>query len=51
MLCLVVVLSRLSTRTPVSSFSSAFTTMSFAKRKLVMSRPPRKMLKIGCVEA
>ena len=39
-LYLVVVLSRRYTRTPASSFSSAFTTMSFAKRKLVMSRPP-----------
>ena len=35
----VVVLSRRSIRTPASSFS-AFTTMSSAKRKLVMSRPP-----------
>ena len=39
-LYLVVVLSRQSTRTPASSFSSAFTTMPFAKRKLVISRPP-----------
>ena len=36
----VVVLSRRSIRTPASSSSSAFTTMSSAKRKLVMSRPP-----------
>ena len=34
------VVSRLSTRTPASSFTSAFTTMSSAKRKLVISRPP-----------
>ena len=39
-LYLLVVLSRLSIRTPASSSSSAFTTMSSAKRKLVMSRPP-----------
>ena len=39
-LYLVVVLSRRSIRTPASSSSSAFTTMSSAKRKLVMSRPP-----------
>ena len=39
-LYLVVVLSRRSVRTPASSSSSAFTTMSSAKRKLVMSRPP-----------
>ena len=39
-LYLVVVLSRQSIRTPASSSSSAFTTMSSAKRKLVMSRPP-----------
>ena len=38
-LYLVVVLSRRSTRTPTSSFSSAFTTMSSAKWKLVISRP------------
>ena len=37
---LVVVLSRRSIRTPASSSSSAFTTMSSAKRKLVISRPP-----------
>ena len=48
-LYLVVVLSRRSNRTPASSF----TTMSSAKRKLVMSRPPmlilsRKMLKRVC---
>ena len=34
-----VVVSRRSTRTPASSSSSAFTTMSSAKRKLVISRP------------
>ena len=34
------VVSRRSTRTPASSSSSAFTTMSSAKRKLVISRPP-----------
>ena len=39
-LYLVVVLSRRSIRTPASSSSSAFTIMSSAKRKLVMSRPP-----------
>ena len=39
-LYLVVVLSRRSIRTPASFSSSAFTTMSSAKRKLVMSRPP-----------
>ena len=39
-LYLVVVLSRRSIRTPASSSSSAFTTMSSAKRKLVMSRLP-----------
>ena len=39
-LYLVVILSRRSIRTPASSSSSAFTTMSSAKRKLVMSRPP-----------
>ena len=39
-LYLVLVLSRRSIRTPASSSSSAFTTMSSAKRKLVMSRPP-----------
>ena len=39
-LYLVVVLSRRSIRTPASSSSSAFTTMSSAKRKLVLSRPP-----------
>ena len=38
-LYLVVAISRRSTRTPVSSSSSAFTTMSSAKRKLVISRP------------
>ena len=43
-LYLVVVLSRRSIRMPASSSSSAFTTMSSAKRKLVMSRPP--MLKL-----
>ena len=37
-LYLVVVISRRSTRVPASS--SAFTTMSSAKRKLVISRPP-----------
>ena len=37
---LVVVLLRRSIRTPASSSSSAFTIMSSAKRKLVMSRPP-----------
>ena len=37
---IVVVLSRRSVRTPASSSSSAFTTMSSAKRKFVMSRPP-----------
>ena len=37
---LVVVVSRRSTRTPASSSSSAFTTMSFAKRTLVISRHP-----------
>ena len=35
----VVVVSRRCTRTPASSTSSAFTTMSSAKRKLVISRP------------
>ena len=39
-LYLVVVLSRWSIRTPASSSSSAFTTMSSAKWKLVMSHPP-----------
>ena len=39
-LYLVVVLSRRSTRAPASSSSSAFTLMSSAKRKLVISRPP-----------
>ena len=39
-LYLVMVLSRRSTRTPASFSSSAFTTMSSAKRKLVISRPP-----------
>ena len=39
-LYLVVVLSRRSTRMPASSSSSAFTTMSSAKRKLVMSCHP-----------
>ena len=39
-LYLVVVVSRRSTRTPASSSSSAFTTMSSAKWKLVISRPP-----------
>ena len=39
-LYLVVVLSRRSIRVPASSSSSAFTTMSSAKWKLVMSRPP-----------
>ena len=39
-LYLVVILSRRSIRTPASSSSSAFTTMSSAKRKLVMSLPP-----------
>ena len=39
-LYLVVVLSRRSTRTPASSSSSAFTTMSSAKWKLVTSHPP-----------
>ena len=34
-----VVLSRLSTRMPASSSSSAFTTMSSAKLKLVISHP------------
>ena len=43
-LYLVVVLSRRSTRMPASSSSSAFTTMSSAKRKLVMSRPPKLTL-------
>ena len=38
-LYLVVVLSRRSIRTLATSYSSAFTTMSSAKRKLVMSRP------------
>ena len=38
-LYLVVFVSRWSTRTPVSSSYSAFTTMSSAKRKLVISRP------------
>ena len=38
-LYIVVVVSRRSTRTPGSSSSSAFTTMSNAKRKLVMSHP------------
>ena len=37
---LVVVVSRRSTRTTASSSSSAFTTMSYAKWKLVISRPP-----------
>ena len=41
-LYLVVVLSRRSIRTPASSSSSAFTTMSSAK--LVMSRPPMQTL-------
>ena len=35
-----VVVSKRSTRTPAFSSSSAFTTMSSAKRKLVISRPP-----------
>ena len=35
-----VVVSRRSTRTPASSSTSAFTTISSAKRKLVISRPP-----------
>ena len=39
-LYLVVVVSRWSTRTPASSSTSAFTTMSSAKRKLVISRLP-----------
>ena len=39
-LYLVMVLSRRFIRTPASSSSSAFTTMSSAKGKLVMSRPP-----------
>ena len=39
-LYLVVVLSRRSSRTPASSSSSAFTPMSSANRKLVMSHPP-----------
>ena len=39
-LYLVVVLSRRYIRTPASSSSSAFTTMSSAKRKLVMSHHP-----------
>ena len=39
-LYLVVVVSRRSTRTPASTSSFAFTTMSSAKRKLVISRPP-----------
>ena len=39
-LYLVVLVSIRSTRTPASSSSSAFTTMSFAKRKLVIKRPP-----------
>ena len=39
-LYLVLVLSRRSSRTPASFFSSAFATMSSAKRKLVISRPP-----------
>ena len=34
------VVSRRSTRMPASSSSSAFTTMSSAKQKLVISRPP-----------
>ena len=38
-LYLVVVVSRRSTRTPAFSSSSAFTTMSSARRKLVISRP------------
>ena len=38
-LYLVVVVSCRSTRTPASSSSSALTTMSSAKRKLVISRP------------
>ena len=55
-LYLVVVVSKRSTRTSASYSSSAFTTVSSAKRKLVISRPPwssnashmllsRKMLK------
>ena len=36
----VVVVLRRSTRTPASSSSSAFTTLSSAKWKLVISRPP-----------
>ena len=39
-LYLVVALSRRSARTSASSSSSAFTTMSSAKQKLVMSHPP-----------
>ena len=39
-LYLVVFVSRRSTRTPASSSSSALTTMSSAKRKLVISWPP-----------
>ena len=39
-LYLVVVVSRWSARTPASFSSSAFTTMSSAKRKLVISCPP-----------
>ena len=38
-----VVVSRRSTRAPASSLSSAFTT-SYAKRKLVISRPPMLIL-------
>ena len=44
-LYLVVVLSRRSTRTSASSYSSAFTTMSSAKRKLVIRRPPMSSAK------
>ena len=43
-LYLVVVLSRRSVRTPASSSSSAFMTMSSAKRKLIMSLPPMLIL-------
>ena len=48
-LYLVVVLSRRPIRTPASSSSSAFTTMSSAKRKLVMSRLP--MLTLPSIKA
>ena len=50
-LYLMVVVSRRSTRTPASSSSSAFTTMSPAKRKLVISRPTMLNLPSGSSNA